>query len=778
MRMPAVGLFGVSRRTPRATDLSRAPRSAGSNRSSWLLAVVLATLAAATFGVRSVAAQDPKPPRLVDIKVGLVSDLSRDTKHLYRYGYWTPITLTFEGGDQRVTGSVQLTANDGDGVPVIYRSSPLLLLPKTEASTTIYARLGSNSELGIVLRDENNEALFRGKLESVNYDGGPFLPSSLDPNDRLIVSVGDNKSLNQVRFKDRNGTDRAPEIVHFGDPTKLPTKRIGYDAVDCVVLRADRQSRYAGLTRDSAQWSALRSWVEQGGKLVIIAGGDVESLLSSGGLLGDLLPVRAEGMTSLPRTTALEKAAGNARLNLDAESLGRIRVLRIRETEGKVELAEGDLPLIVRRAVGLGRVTLSTVDFESAELFPWSPRRNLIRQMIDDFGTSATTNESSGAHAYSGYGYTDLAGQLRSALDQYKDVQVISFFTLAMLVLAYIALVGPGDFLLVRKLLRRTELTWVTLPLIVLVTTVGAHYLAVAMKGNELRTNQVDVVDCDAKTGVIRGVSYAGVFSPSTTQYNVRLRPADRLFAVPPETPEVVTTWLGLQGNGLGAMGGPSVAGDWFAKPYESTDELSTLTAMPIQVWSSKIVTGRWNARAPQSLHAPLTRTGDRLAGEVRNPFKTSLVDVWLFHDGQAYKIDRLNTGESKSLRDLQSQTLRNILTDVHVLENTKKYEPSKYAARPYDAGSLEVGGIIRQMLFFETSGGFSRTNLENRYQGFLDAGELLSLNRAILVGLVAKPEEFGPELTLKAGGADAPRNHDNRYMVVRLMIPVESSAP
>ena len=42
------------------------------------------------------------------------------------------------------------------------------------------------------------------------------------------------------------------------------------------------------------------------------------------------------------------------------------------------------------------------------------------------------------------YGYNDLAGQLHQAVDQFAGVRVVPFFALALLVIAYIALIGPG----------------------------------------------------------------------------------------------------------------------------------------------------------------------------------------------------------------------------------------------------------------------------------------------------------------------------------------------
>jgi hypothetical protein len=328
--------------------------------------------------------------------------------------------------------------------------------------------------------------------------------------------------------------------------------------------------------------------------------------------------------------------------------------------------------------------------------------------------------------------------------------------------------------------LRRTELTWVTLPVIVLLTTVGAHYLAVGMKGKELRTNQFDVVDCDAKSGLIRGVSYAGVFSPSTTQYDVGLRPSEKLLGAPPVQTEVVTTWLGLPGDGFAGMNrrGGGGGGGWFTTPYEASGNLSSLSGMPVKVWSSKIVTGRWNAQSPKPLHAPLARKGERLAGTVQNPFSGVLLDAWVFNGSDAYPIGDLKPGQKFELKNPESRGLRSVLNDMRIVESNRPHQTPRYQSQPYDYGSLEVGNTLRHMMFFEAAGGSGHTRLQHRYQAFLDAGELLALNRAILVAQIENPSEFGPELTLEVDGVKAARNHDNRYMVVRVMIPVESAAP
>ena len=57
---------------------------------------------------------------------------------------------------------------------------------------------------------------------------------------------------------------------------------------------------------------------------------------------------------------------------------------------------------------------------------------------------------------------------------------------------------------LLKKLLRRMELTWVTFPATVILFCVGAYWLAHQTKGNDVCVNQATVIDVDVATGTRR----------------------------------------------------------------------------------------------------------------------------------------------------------------------------------------------------------------------------------------------------------------------------------
>ena len=80
-------------------------------------------------------------------------------------------------------------------------------------------------------------------------------------------------------------------------------------------------------------------------------------------------------------------------------------------------------------------------------------------------------------------------------------MRLVPFWLVAGLILIYLLLIGPGDYFLLRKLGGRMTWTWLTFPAVVVLVCLGAYVLAHAMKGSEVKINQLDLVDVDAASG-------------------------------------------------------------------------------------------------------------------------------------------------------------------------------------------------------------------------------------------------------------------------------------
>ena len=111
----------------------------------------------------------------------------------------------------------------------------------------------------------------------------------------------------------------------------------------------------------------------------------------------------------------------------------------------------------------------------------------------------------------------EVASQLQQSLEQFEDVPMISFGWVALFILIYIVVVGPLDYLFLKKVVKRLELTWITFPAVVLVVSAVAYFAAYAIKGNDLRINKVDLVDIDLVEGAAGGAETSRTPSPRCT---------------------------------------------------------------------------------------------------------------------------------------------------------------------------------------------------------------------------------------------------------------------
>ena len=121
--------------------------------------------------------------------------------------------------------------------------------------------------------------------------------------------------------------------------------------------------------------------------------------------------------------------------------------------------------------------------------------------------------------------------QIVSAAGQLPALALPSVETLVVLLGAYILLIGPINYLVLRRMDQR-EWAWVTMPALIVVFAVGAYGIGSLLRGSDLIVNEVAIVR--GSPGATEGTAqvYLGVFSPSRGTYQVRV-PGGALMSAP-----------------------------------------------------------------------------------------------------------------------------------------------------------------------------------------------------------------------------------------------------
>jgi hypothetical protein len=435
-------------------------------------------------------------------------------------------------------------------------------------------------------------------------------------------------------------------------------------------------------------------------------------------------------------------------------------------------------PLVVTTPYGFGEVVFVAVDLDQPPFVQWKARGHFVSKLL---GYPARGNEAGPERSVAGQaattGLTDLVSQLRGALDQFEGVTLVSFAMVAMLVVAYILLIGPGDYFLVRWL-KRMEWTWITFPLIVAAVSSGAYLLASHLKGSELRLNQVDLVDVclDRQTPLVRGTTWMNVFSPRADAYDLRYSP--QLAKGAGQDSQVLLSWLGLPGSALGGMDPRTDNRPLSDRPYDYSPDLSRLENLPIHVWSTKSLTARWSLPDPGLLKVKdMTKGADEgLKGKITSNLDVPLTDCWLAYGRWVYPLGTLEPGVEVDLapRWKDREVLLSRLTRNRLQKDEAKNQFHAIAT-PYDPTTFDVPTILRQMMFYRASGGQSYVGLLHRAQHFVDLSEHRDLNRGLLVGFCQ--EAAG---RLERGDGQAAQTiqgpDDMHWTCYRFVIPIEKA--
>ena len=181
---------------------------------------------------------------------------------------------------------------------------------------------------------------------------------------------------------------------------------------------------------------------------------------------------------------------------------------------------------------------------------------------------------------------------------------------MAFLVGAYILIIGPGDFWLLKRLVRRTEFTWLTFPLIVIGLSAAAYAIANYLKGDELRVNQVEIVDidcsdADATNDLVRGTVWTHFFTPEVSQFDLQFSSDDPRPGRFPTTANRSSPGWAFPATRLGGMQADASQTAVFDQGYRYDEQLAAIEQLPVPVWSTKTLTSRWTAAVESDVSAP-----------------------------------------------------------------------------------------------------------------------------------------------------------------------------
>jgi hypothetical protein len=623
----------------------------------------------------------PTIDKQVPIRVGLPSGTQGVGR--MRQGAWAPVYVSLtahkEGNGQQQFKLV-FDALDLEENPYTYTAPVPALGPDVPAVVVGYLRAPSQ-DFTVTLKTIDGKTIHG----PVKYQRTPEADPLKPVYPLYVVAGGSNLSELKEAMKPDPRPGEPPDSTsidkYYARISKvhdMPDRWFGYDAADVVILTTDKDDFMKELndSRSASRRKALAEWVRRGGKLVISVGRNhqlVNSLLASmplpevdkmplvpfeitGSVQRKTLPI--VGSWAIPPAPPLgEGKAGVevATLALGAERPkerglgGGTHVLLVEDKTADGKDPE-QRPIIVSSSCGLGRVILVAFDLDGPPFTDWGDPKNSYQKAFfvhlrDEVTPKLFDPERLRAEVnFTGRDRPELLEALQRQTDSFEDVPVISFGWVALFIFVYIIIVGPLDYFVLKKVFKRLELTWVTFPTVVLTISVGAYFIAYALKGDDLRVNKIDVVEIDLHTPQAYGTSWFSVFSPRVQNYTLAVEPT---FGGKPSSE------VSLMENPLATPRGSTSI---FRQPYEYAEDAAGIENVPIPVWSTRSFAASWRAplaadKLPVKAELVWPEAGGGVTGKITNNLPVDLEDVTLFYRGKWYRLSK-DLKEGRLVRD------------------------------------------------------------------------------------------------------------------------------
>lgn len=340
---------------------------------TWLCCA-LALLLLLASGTSRALAQTPAPPTTeLQMRVGV------GLGDRFRPGFWTPITVHLANDGLPIDGTLSFTVRHGNPFQAppftTTYQEPVHLAQGARQVVQVSLLLRETSQpLRVELEGPAGEVLLSQAIDLRTHQTGAHLVVALAPEGHgwgwLQQQLGSAFTLRGQRI--------GLEVVYVREASELPRDWAGYHGVTAVAISGGFPLQ--ALTPQ--QQSALRTWVEAGGSLMMAGGPRTEAARSE--IAADLSPLTLSG--GLRTVEAWHEA------NRSAASPERLVAWATAPRAGSdvVARASDGAPLVARRTMGAGEVLLITFDPNAPELASWGGLGDLARDALRSAQTVGT----------------------------------------------------------------------------------------------------------------------------------------------------------------------------------------------------------------------------------------------------------------------------------------------------------------------------------------------------------------------------------------------------
>ncbi len=547
-----------------------------------IVAIVL-SLSIWLYAGSQAIAQSPTPPPTLPIQL----NASPAFQGQFKYGEWLPVWVEITNSGPDLNAEIQIPVSGGGGTMIF--TSPVELPAGAHKRLLVYVLPNNYSRQLSVELVADKQLLVSQKI-------------SIHPNPNVTYLVGlaapERGALALINGIKPSGIERSKVLVDFV-LSELPDKPEGLRSFDLLVINNLDTSK---VTPEQNQ--ALESWVNQGGRLII--GGGAGATLTTSGLSKNLFPADIQSSDEIDTLPGLEKYAGDDKPILIP---GPFVAAKIESASGRALVEQAGFPLVEEWMVGKGSVDFIALDPAVAPFDAWNGSGAFWQNLL---APSAVYPEWIPTDISS---RQQFASNMPYALSNLPMLELPSASWLALMLGFYIIIVGPINYLVLRRI-KRLHLAWISIPAITVFFSIASFLLGYALHGTDIFVNKISVIQVEAG-GSAQVDSYIGVFSPAQTAYEVEIRDAGLISPLSP----FYDPWNSA-GNPGSALSGRSMSLVQGNPAY--------VRGLSIDQWSMQSFMSEGTMLDFGTFQSSLDVKNDQLVGTIRNTTNYNLTDCFV----------------------------------------------------------------------------------------------------------------------------------------------------
>src|SRR5438270_2316693 len=572
---------------------------------------------------------------------------------------WVPVRVTLRndgGSDVKARLVIPDTGPQNSTLP--YRTDYTLdvsLPAGAQKAVTMYVRAAD------VVSQVTVDLEVGGKVLST-------LANGLNPQQGGALSVGvlSDDTAPRTILRALKFGDTGLSVAQFDDATPLDPQPQALENFDLIVL-----TNYSSDALTGAQMQALRAWVQGGGTLLVAGGPDAQKSMAHLG--PDLQAAALRSTTVANGLPELARIAGDP-----VVTSGPVELSVATPRRGAAVLAaHGGVPLALDLPLGRGHLVYAALEPTLAPFNTWPLGAQgdfwnhlLAPALVGPRDALVQDAAQNPAQTIGPGGPNNSVQNISGDLGNLPSRSMPSLQIYAVLIVLYILALGPLNFMLLRWR-RHLEWSWVTVPVVAGLFSLGSFGLAYARNGGDVIVHIDTVVYLDPGSPTRLADSYLGVFAPFHGDYDL-------------STSGPALAWgLGGDSNVPSSLSGQSPLGMRIDEGPQFAAHL-----VGLQMWSMRTLGVRQQLTLPGQVRGQLVLRGNVVGGEVTNDTRLVLHDcVVVGASGASRPIPALEPGQTVRIASFSLGNASNAVSANGPNSNTGPLT-NLYSAAPLGATS------------------------------------------------------------------------------------------